>query len=105
MNYEKILQLPNINSQLKDFLEAVEDFEISIKKLDLKEIERFLLEYPNLFDLKNKTIKKLTDEDKNIPSILCLTLVKKDPGNYVKLRKLKMYIDESNGEIIKILQN
>ena len=60
MIYEKILKLPNINSRLKDFLEGFEDFEISIKELDLKEIERFSLEYPNLFNLKHKNIEKLT---------------------------------------------
>ena len=49
-----------------------------------------------------------SDEDHlNNPSIVVLTLVKRDNDekNYIQLKKIKLYIDESNKKIIKILEN
>ncbi|MFX1392086.1 MAG: hypothetical protein ACFFAH_00800 [Promethearchaeota archaeon] len=104
---DKIIQLQKFNSQIKKFLESVENFEILTKKLKLNEIQRFSREYPNLLRLKQAEIKKTDEYEEKFTSILCITFIKRDNEirNYAKLRKLKMYIDESNKEIIKILQN
>ena len=47
------------------------------------------------------------ENDKEMPSILCLTFIKNDVNleNYSNLKKIKFYVKESNGKIIKFLQN
>ena len=107
---QKILNLLKNNNQIKEFFSDNKDIEILFKKLNQSEIKRLSIEYPNLLDLKNQyeEIKKQTikTKDKESP-ILCLTLIKCDNSikNYMKLKKIKLYIDEMDEKIIKILQN
>ncbi|MFX1256867.1 MAG: hypothetical protein ACFFAN_03330 [Promethearchaeota archaeon] len=93
------------NHQFKEFIKNIEDFEILIKKLNLNEIQRLSLEYPDLLKLKidDQAIKA----QKKFPSIFCITLIKKNfnVNNYMKINKIKVYLDELNEKIIKILHN
>jgi len=94
------------NTKIKEFFDQKEDFEIIIKKLSNDEIKRLLIEYPNLLEIgKSKGKNKVTLGTTR--SIICFTVVKRnlDSKNYVKLRKFKVYFDELNGKIIKILKN
>lgn len=95
---QKILKILEKNNKVKNFIGDNEDVEILLKELDIDELNRQFNEYPNFFD----HIKK---EDKL--EIFSLTLVKKDTSenNYIKLKKIKLYIDILNEKIIKILQN
>lgn len=104
---QKNLQIIKENSLIQKFLSGIKNFEISLKKLNLNEIKRLSREYPDLLKLKQLKIEKLTKDIDKIPSIICLTIVKSDIEikNYEKLKKLKIYFDESNTEIIKILKN
>lgn len=104
------IQILKMNSKLKNFLENVKDFEVLTKKLNLNEIKRLLFEYPDMLNLKiDRQMKgeKLNEKDEDFPSLLCITIVKNDlrVKNYTKLKRIKLYIDESNENIIKILQN
>ena len=97
------------NTQVLDFLNNTVDFEAFFKRLNHDEIKRVSTEYPNLFEqeindqkINNKQIKI----EGAIQSIVFIILVRRDldSKNYTKLKKIKMYINESNGKIIKILQ-
>lgn len=104
------IQILKMNSKLKNFLENVKNFEVLTKKLNLNEIRRLLLEYPDMLKLKiDRQMKgeKSNKNDENFPSLLCITIVNNDLRlkNHTKLKKIKIYIDESNENIIKILQN
>ena len=94
---QNILNVLNMNSQFKKFVEEIKDFKILTKKLNSEEIKRVYLEYPNL-------LPKIRED---ISSIICITLVKNnlDHRNYEKLKKIKFYIDETNENILKILEN
>ena len=107
---QNIIQILKKNSKLKDFLENAVDFEVLTKNLNLNEIKRLNLEYPDLLKLKTDKQMKgilLSEKDDDITSILCITIVKNDihVKNYEKLKKIKVYFDESKENIIKILQN
>ena len=104
------IQILKMSSNLRDFLENAENFEVLTKRLNLDEIKRLSLEYPDLLKLKTDKQMKgilLSEKDDDITSILCITIVKNDihVKNYEKLKKIKVYFDESKENIIKILQN
>ena len=97
---QDIITLIKYDDKVKDFLSKNVDVDVFIKKLTSDELERINKEYPKLLNL--------FDEDHlNNPSIVVLTLVKRDNDekNYIQLKKIKLYIDESNKKIIKILEN
>lgn len=107
----------NILSTIKEleiiqkFLENIEDFEVFYKKLDQNEITRVNVEYPNLFAIQATT--NIGKVEENIPqttisnSISSLTLIKRDRQIYnpIKLKKVKIYVDENTDRIIKILEH
>ena len=68
----------------------INNFEISLKKLNLNDIKRLSREYPNLLKLKQLKIEKLTEDVDKIPSIICLTIVKSDIEikNYEKFKNI-----------------
>jgi len=110
MNLKEILTTFNKDSKLQEFHKTSDEFELLIKYLNYKEIERLLFEYPNF--LNSKIIKqiKAKQESKsfeNVPSIISITLVKHEnnTSNYTKLKKLKVYLDMVSNKIIKVLQN
>ena len=107
---QNILNSLKENSKIEQFLNDFEDYEILYKKLNEDEIKRLSLGYHNFLELENinHIIKKQKSKTKeSYPSILCLTLIKSDINvdNYVKLKKIKIYIDELTNKIYKILQN
>ena len=107
---QNFIQILKLNSKLKNFIDNAKDFEFLTKKLNLNEINRLLFEYPDMLKLKiDRQMKgeKLNEKDEDFPSLLSITIVKNDlrVKNYTKLKKIKIYIDESNERIIKILQN
>ena len=104
MMSEKILAILRKDSRINEFLDNIEDFEILYKKLNFNDIKRLSLEYPNFFNL-NVVQKSEISEGKI--SIGCLTLIKHKSyaQNFNKLKKIKIYVNEINEEIIKILQN
>jgi len=80
------------------------------KNLTYKEFLEISEEYPifenfNIKEKKNE--KKQYDINQNKFPISCITFVRNDKGkdNYIKLKKIKIYIDNLNNKIIKILQN
>ena len=95
---QKILNILHKNSQFYDFMRNVEDFNVLVKQLNKNEIKRLTDEYPALLVQK---------ELKNYESILCITLIKnnREVKNHFKLRKIKVYVDEIDEKIIKILKN
>lgn len=107
---KKILKLLMENGEIKEFLKDHENFQILFKKLNKSKIMRISYEYPNF--LKSESINQMNIEQKSHsikenPSFLCFTLVKSDHNikNYIKTKKLKIYIDELNNSIYKILKN
>ena len=109
---KKLSEILEISEEIKQFFTDInnfKDYELTIKKLNLKEIQRLLDEYPKLleFDISTKLNRNKKKNLSVIPQIICLTLVKidLDNKNIAKLKKIKFYIDELNGNIIKFLQN
>lgn len=110
---KKLSEILEISKEIKQFFTDInnfKDYELTIKKLNLKEIQRLLDEYPKLLEFDISTKLNSNKKKKNlsvIPQIICLTLVKidLDNKNIAKLKKIKFYIDELNGNIIKFLQN
>jgi hypothetical protein len=110
MVIQKVLTILKKNPQFKEFLNQIENFEIFYKNLSIDEIKRLKLEFPDL--LKSEIQEQMFNGHKsnNLEiqrSIYCLTLVRKDKNenNYIKLKKIKFYIDVFNQKIIKIFQN
>ena len=93
------LELFKKHPLIENFLEGTAEFEISSKILNFKDIKRIYKEYPK-FELS------LYVHSKEI-QIFTITIIKIDrnPENYQKFKKIKIYVNESNGKIIKILQN
>ena len=98
------------NTQVLNFLNNTVDFEVFFKRLNHDEIKRLSTEYPNLFKQEINDHQKINNKqikiEGAIQSIVFIILVRRDldSKNYTKLKKIKMYINESNGKIIKILQ-
>ena len=86
------------NPQFNDFIVDIENFEVLIKELNQDDIKRLSTEYPALLKLENVKVSE---------SILAITFIKNssEVKNYVKLRKFKIYFDDSNEKIIKILRS
>ena len=107
---QNLFNILKMNTQVLDFLKNTKDFEVLYKRLNIDEIKRVSTEYPNLFkqEINNqKTNNKQIKIEGAFHSIVSIILVRcdLDSKNYTKLKKLKLYINESNGEIIKVLQN
>ena len=110
MNLKEILVLLDKESDIKQFMMSLDDFDGLIKSLDWKEIKRLNLEYPNFLNKQILNQIQLKEESKNFENdelIICITLVKHDFNhtNYIKLKKIKIYIDAVSDKIIKVLQN
>ncbi|MFX1445296.1 MAG: hypothetical protein ACFFHV_17920 [Promethearchaeota archaeon] len=97
----------NKNFQIKRFLKETEGCDVLIKKLNQEEVRRINSEYPYFLKKENFGIIKQGNKLKSREIISCLTLIKKDMSdkNYVKLNKIKLYINELDGKIIKTLQS
>ena len=97
--HDKLYLLLKENKDVKDFLSDGNDYEILKKKISDGELKRINNEYPNLFEL-DTTIG-------SSHSIICITLIRRDLdlNNHIQLKKIKLYIDETNEKILKILQN
>jgi len=110
MNLKKIFATLNKESKFPEFHKTSDEFELLIKYLNQKEIERLLFEYPNFLNneiIKQINVKQESKSFENEPSIISITLVKHEnnTSNYTNLKKLKIYIDAVNDKIIKVLQN
>jgi hypothetical protein len=106
----KFLKLLKENAQLNEFLSGYPKIDILIKKLDKRDINRLIKEYPTLFelDLNEKQNINNKQEINTLPlSITSLTIIKQDfsYNNYLQSKKIRFYIDERNEKIIKIFQN
>ena len=107
---QNILKILKENNPFKDFFLDCKDFEVLIKKLSIDDIQRINKISPDFLKPKSEVHKDNNIDfifKKNISSIICLTLVRNDlkKKKYDKLRKIKIYFDESSEKIIKILQN
>ena len=110
MIHHNLYKILHNNTQISDFLTETESFEILVKRLNHDEIYKLNDEYP-FFIKKNtnnhKAKKNQVTENESFQFLSCITIVKHDINikNYVKLKKIKIYIDELNERIIKILEN
>jgi len=110
MKIANILNIIKQSDVLKEFMQYSKNLEIQFKNLNTEEIKRLLTEYPDLLkgSIKKK-VKRTEESEKNAGNkrISCLTIVKTDldQDNYKNLKKIKLYIDVLNDDIIKILQN
>jgi len=107
---QNLFNILKMNTQVLDFLKNTVDFEVFFKRLNNDEIKRISTEYPNLFKQEindQKTNNNQIKTEGDFHSIISIILVRcdLDSKNYTKLKKIKFYINESNGEIIKVLQN
>jgi hypothetical protein len=107
---KNLLKILESKAKIKKFLEDTGDIEFSLKRLSVEDLTRISVEYPSLLDLntvnslKEKRKKKTEEEE---ISIICLTIIKRDKSsnNYMKLKKIKIYLDEKDEKILKVLQN
>jgi len=107
---QKILRSLKKNNHIKDFFKNNLDFEVQLKRINKNELKRLDQEHPTLFDVNFETIKNLYESNqdrKNNGPLLSVTFIKNDfsISNYKNLKKIKVYIDEISGKIIKILRN
>ena len=107
---QNLFNILKMNTQVLDFLKNTIDFEVFNKRLNNDEIKRVSIEYPNIFkqEINNQKINnKQIKIEGDFHSMVSIIVVKSDldSKNYTKLKKIKLYINESNGEIIKVLQN
>ena len=95
---QKLTKILKENAQFNDFIRNVEDFEVLVKELNHDDLKRLSDEYPALLELKDVKIHE---------SISSITFIKnsREVKNYVKLRKFKIYFDNSNEKILKILRS
>lgn len=98
------------NNEFLEFCNDINNLEVLSKRLYPEQLKRLSIEYLGFLPVdKNEVIdlNQKIENDKEMPSFLCLTLIKNDTkiDNYSKLKKMKFYINESNGKIIKFLQN
>jgi hypothetical protein len=110
MIHQKIFNIIKESDQIKDFFIDANDVDVLIKKITINELKALYIEYPNLLKIVNNNkikIKYRSDNNEISPLILCLTFIKRDFNmkNYIKLKKIKLYIDEMNEKIVKILKN
>ncbi len=100
---QKLIEILKDNDQIRRFLKDIKNFDILIRELNQDEINRLTKEYSTLF-IEDIKIKKKKGSKKNIRSI---TIVRRDNNmdNYIKIKKIKLYLDEETEKIIKILQN
>ena len=101
----KIFNILRKQTQIRDFFKDSENIEILIKRLNIEDINRLNIEYPNFLYLNRDDIKSKKKEA--ITPILSFTFLKHDlePTNYNKLKKIKIYIDNFNYTKIRIMQN
>ena len=94
---QKIYDIIIKDKIIRGFVNNIEKFEILFKRLTHVDIERLAIEYPNLL---NQNVYQNS-------SIICLTLIKRDISkeNYTRLKKIKIYIDEKNEKVLKIMQS
>lgn len=110
MKLANILNIIKQSDELKVFLHHSKNVEIQFKNLNSEEIKRIFIEYPDLLkETINRKVRRTEELEKNAGNkrICCFTFVKTDlnQDNYKKLKKIKLYIDLLNDNIIKILQN
>ena len=94
---QKLINVIKENNEIKEFFSNTNEVDVLIKNLNINELERFYIEYPNFLEMKKSS---------EIPStILCLTFIKRDldVNSYTKVKKIKIYIDQMTDKIIKIL--
>ncbi len=106
----KLLKLLKESNILIEYFSSYRDVDIMIKKLDKYDIKRLYKEYSTLFESDLNHILNGKREHKSATldfSIISLTIIKHDfsDNNYLKLKKVRFYLDERNEKIIKILQN
>jgi len=93
------------NKEIKDFLKNVETIEVLIKKLKIEDIKRLSREYPNFLDYHQDKIEM--NIIKELYLFLSVTLLKYNTTSkyYFNLKKIRVYINLINDNIIKILHN
>ena len=100
---EKTLRLLEEHPDVTEFVKDTDDYDILVKELKTDELIRLNKEFPKLFRFSESFLQK----KENIPKIIGITLVKRDAdkNNYIQLKKIKLYFDETNEKIIKTLKN
>ena len=95
---QKLTKILKEDPQFNDFIRNVEDFEVLVKELNQDDIKRLSTEYPVLLKQENIKVSE---------SISCITVIKNSPEakDYVKIKKFKVYFNNSNEKIIKILRS
>ncbi len=106
---ENLLKLLENNIEIKNFLKGQTNFEFNLRRLSREDFERILTFYPNLLNLHPSDIIIYESEnqiDNPSTSILCINIIKQDnsANNFMRLQKLKIYFNEKDEKILKILQ-
>ncbi len=107
---QDILKSLKKNNEFLEFCNDISNIRVLSKRLYPEQLKRLSIEYPGFLTIEKNEFLNLNqkiENDKKMPSFLCLTLIKNDIkiDNYIKLKKIKIYVNEINEEIIKILQN
>ncbi len=91
---------------VQNFLEKAEEPNILIKDLGVNELKLLFDQFPNLFP---NTFKQYIIENENrlqdssVVKVITLVKNKKDAISLSKISKLKIYYDNQNSQILKIL--
>ena len=107
---QEVLKSLKNNIEFLEFCSDITNVEVLSKNLNLEQLKRLSIEYPNFLTMEkieDSNLNQKIETNRKMPSILCLTLINNDKNteNYSKLKKIKFYINDSNGKIIKFLQN
>jgi len=95
---EEIFKFVSNNIEVKNFLKGIADFQTLYTKLTKKDL--IILD-------KEFSLLGFEDSDSDKPKISQITIIKKDLNseNYKMTKKIKIYINEQNQSILKILKN
>ncbi len=91
---------------VQDFLENAEHPQILIKDITNDELKKLFTQFPNLVPIlfqKEKIKNEIEFQEISIVKVITLVKNKKDLMSLNKINKLKIYFDETNNKILKIL--
>lgn len=91
---------------VQNFLEKAEEPNILIKDLGVNELKLLFDQFPNLFPIvfQQYIIENENRlQDSSVVKVITLVKNKKDAISLSKISKLKIYYDNQNSQILKIL--